>query len=125
MTGAQALNEKRSGFVFQSYRWQPLNCPKLTQPFIRRKPDKEARKAEKRRLREEENARQVAELSVYSATDNPFHDTNLGQQFKWHKKAEKEKKQGLSAEEARRRDELRRLEAKVCWVPPVVAYLLC
>lgn len=81
--------------------------------MTRRKREKETRKAEKRRLREEEDARQVAELSVYSATDNPFHDTNLGQQFKWHKKAEKEKKQGLTIEEARRRDELRRLEAKV------------
>ena len=79
----------------------------------RRKREKEVRKADKRRLREEEEARQVAELSVYSATDNPFHDTNLGQQFKWHKKAEKEKKQGMTPEEARRRDDLRRLEAKV------------
>ena len=44
-------------------------------------------------MREEEEARQVAELSVYSATDNPFHDVNLGQQFRWHKKNEKERKE--------------------------------
>ena len=48
--------------------------------------------AEKKRAKQEEEARQVAELSVYSATDNPFHDANLGQQFKWHKKSEKEYK---------------------------------
>lgn len=77
---------------------------------------KEARKEEKRRAREEEESRQVAELSVYSATDNPFHDSNLNQQFKWHKKGEKEKKMGLSVAEAKRKDELRRVEAKVCHV---------
>ncbi|KZT12759.1 uncharacterized protein LAESUDRAFT_719066 [Laetiporus sulphureus 93-53] len=74
--------------------------------------DRKARKAEKKRAREEEEARQVAELSVYSATDNPFHDVNLSQQFRWHKKNEKERKQGLSLEEAQRRDAIRRQEAK-------------
>lgn len=49
---------------------------------------------------------------MYSATDNPFHDVNLGQQFRWHKKNEKERKQGLSAAEAARRDAIRRQEAK-------------
>ena len=47
-----------------------------------------------------------------SATDNPFHDVNLGQQFRWHKKNEKERKQGLTLDEAHRRDALRRQEAK-------------
>jgi len=56
--------------------------------------------------------RQVAELSIYSATDNPFHDVNLGQQFRWHKKNEKEKKMGLSPAEAQRKDVMRRQEAK-------------
>ena len=56
--------------------------------------------------------RQVAELSIYSATDNPFHDVNLGQQFRWHKKNEKEKKMGMSAEDTQRRDATRRQEAK-------------
>ncbi|KAH9899821.1 mid region of cactin-domain-containing protein [Cubamyces lactineus] len=74
--------------------------------------DRKARKAEKKRAKEEEEARRVAELSVYSATDNPFHDVNLDQQFRWHKKNEKEKKQGLSLEEAQRRDAIRRQEAK-------------
>jgi hypothetical protein len=84
--------------------------------FLRRKRDKseerKARKAEKKRLRDEEEMRQVAELSIYSATDNPFHDVNLGQQFRWHKKNEREKKMGLSPAEAQRRDVARRQEAK-------------
>jgi hypothetical protein len=63
-------------------------------------------------MQDEEEARQIAELSVYSATDNPFHDVNLGQQFRWHKKNEKEKKAGLSLAEAQRRDVVRRQEAK-------------
>ncbi|TCD67004.1 hypothetical protein EIP91_000684 [Steccherinum ochraceum] len=74
--------------------------------------ERKARKAEKKRAREEEEARQVAELSVYSATDNPFHDVNLGQQFRWHKKNEKERKQGLTLAESQRKDALRRQEAK-------------
>ena len=61
---------------------------------------------------EEEEALQVAELSVYSATDNPFHDANLSQQFKWHKRIERDKKLGISAAEAQRRDAIRRQEAK-------------
>lgn len=85
-------------------------------PICRRKRDKseerKARKAEKKRAREEEEARRVAELSVYSATDNPFHDVNLDQQFRWHKKNEKERKQGLSLAEAQRRDAIRKQEAK-------------
>ena len=63
-------------------------------------------------LEDEEEARQVAELSVYSAIDNPFHDVNLGQQFRWLKKNEKEKKAGLTSAEAQRRDAIRRQEAK-------------
>ncbi|ESK97523.1 ny-ren-24 antigen [Moniliophthora roreri MCA 2997] len=74
--------------------------------------ERRARKAEKKRMKEEEEARQIAELSVYSATDNPFHDVNLGQQFRWHKKNEKERKQGMSLLESQRRDAIRRQEAK-------------
>ncbi|KAF9563743.1 hypothetical protein CPC08DRAFT_661648 [Agrocybe pediades] len=74
--------------------------------------ERKARKAEKKRIREEEEARRVAELSAYSATDNPFHDVNLGQQFNWHKKNEMERKKGLSVAEAQRRDAIRRQEAK-------------
>jgi hypothetical protein len=49
---------------------------------------------------------------MYSATDNPFHDANLGEAFTWNKKREKEKKQGMSVEEIARKDARRRLEAK-------------
>ncbi|KAJ7276131.1 mid region of cactin-domain-containing protein [Mycena haematopus] len=74
--------------------------------------ERKARKEEKKRAKEEEEARQVAELSVYSATDNPFHDVNLGQQFRWHKKNEKERKQGMTLADSQRRDSLRRAEAR-------------
>jgi Conserved mid region of cactin len=37
---------------------------------------------------------------------------NLGQQFRWHKKNELERKQGLSLAESQRKDALRRQEAK-------------
>ena len=48
---------------------------------------------------------------MYSAEDNPFNDANLGQKFKWAKKEDKERKQGLTPEEAERRDAQRRQEA--------------
>jgi hypothetical protein len=98
-------------------RHEALWALTLYSPFLyRRKRDKseerKARKTEKKRLKDEEEMRQVAELSIYSATDNPFHDVNLGQQFRWHKKNEKEKKMGLSPAEAQRKDAMRRQEAK-------------
>ncbi|QRV88027.1 Cactin [Ceratobasidium sp. AG-Ba] len=77
--------------------------------------ERAARKAEKRRAREELGASLptvAAELSAYDALDNPFHDANLNQQFKWHKKAEKEKKAGISQQESQRREAMRRQEAK-------------
>jgi hypothetical protein len=93
-----------------------LHSYPLTTRFYRRKRDKsderKARKAEKKRLKDEEEMRQVAELSIYSATDNPFHDVNLDQQFRWHKKNEKEKKMGMSPADTQRRDAMRRQEAK-------------
>lgn len=54
----------------------------------------------------------MAELNVYSALDNPFHDANLTQQFRWHKKIDKERKAGLNAMETQRREASRRQEAK-------------
>ncbi|KAJ1309131.1 hypothetical protein OPQ81_004807 [Rhizoctonia solani] len=77
--------------------------------------ERAARKAEKRREKEELGASLptvAAELSAYDALDNPFHDANLNQQFKWHKKTEKEKKAGISAQEAQQREAIRRQEAK-------------
>ncbi|KAG8724939.1 hypothetical protein FRC09_011830 [Ceratobasidium sp. 395] len=77
--------------------------------------ERAARKAEKRRAKEELGASLptvAAELSAYDALDNPFHDANLNQQFKWHKKTEKEKKAGISLQESQRREAIRRQEAK-------------
>ncbi|KZP00027.1 hypothetical protein CALVIDRAFT_544201 [Calocera viscosa TUFC12733] len=76
-------------------------------------PSERKAKAAKHREEEDESARKRAEeLSAYSTVDNPFNDANLGEKFKWHKKAEKEKKMGMSASEAAHRDALRREEAK-------------
>ncbi|CUA67740.1 Cactin [Mus musculus] [Rhizoctonia solani] len=77
--------------------------------------ERAARKAEKRRERAELGTSLptvAAELSAYDALDNPFHDANLNQQFKWHKKTEKEKKAGISIQESQRREAIRRQEAK-------------
>lgn len=70
------------------------------------------RKYEKERLRNDEEVRQLADLSIYSAPDNPFHDTNLEQQFKWHKKAEKDKRAGITPAQAQERETLRKQEAQ-------------
>ena len=59
-----------------------------------------------------EEAHQVVELSAYNAIGNPFHNVNLSQQFWWHKKAEREQKQGLTVAEAQCKDTLHRQEAK-------------
>ncbi|OAV95333.1 hypothetical protein PTTG_03615 [Puccinia triticina 1-1 BBBD Race 1] len=69
------------------------------------------RRSERKSMREEADRRAAAELSMYSAIDNPFHDANLSTQFDWSKKRERERKMGLSAEEASRRDAERRAEA--------------
>jgi hypothetical protein len=49
---------------------------------------------------------------MYTGADNPFHDANIGEQFVWNKKREKEKKAGLTADQIARKDALRRLEAQ-------------
>ncbi|KAA1134866.1 hypothetical protein PGTUg99_007501 [Puccinia graminis f. sp. tritici] len=69
------------------------------------------RRSERKSMREEADRRAAAELSMYSAIDNPFHDANLSTQFDWSKKRERERKMGLSNEEASRRDAERRAEA--------------
>ncbi|KAG8730187.1 hypothetical protein FRC10_003004, partial [Ceratobasidium sp. 414] len=75
--------------------------------------ERAARKAEKRRAKEELGASLptvAAELSAYYVLDNPFHDANLNQQFKWHKK--EEKKAGISVQESQRGEATRRQEAR-------------
>ncbi|SJX61669.1 related to cactin [Sporisorium reilianum f. sp. reilianum] len=85
-----------------------------------RRARKAAKRSEKLRqleesfLDEEQGAAErtaVAELMMYSAEDNPFNDANLGQKFKWGKKEDRERKQGLSREEAEKRNAQRRQEA--------------
>jgi hypothetical protein len=74
-------------------------------------------RAAKRAYREEEEASAqravAAEALMYAADANPFNDADLGSRFKWGKKEEKEKKQGISRVEADRRDAERRREAQV------------
>ena len=82
---------------------------------------KAARKAEKAAdaalLLPPEARLAAAEVSFYSAADNPFHDANLGDKFVWGKKREKERKQGMTAEEAAARDRQRHLESLVSQQP--------
>lgn len=114
--GVAVLTKTETNIVRRRSKFPCTYALYSNSPLCRRKRDKSeerrVKKAEKKRMMEEEEARQVAELSIYSATDNPFHDVNLGQQFRWHKKNEKEKKLGLSQLEAQRRDAIRRQEAK-------------
>ncbi|GHJ88471.1 hypothetical protein NliqN6_4873 [Naganishia liquefaciens] len=81
-------------------------------PHSKAKAEKKAARAALKREEELRAAKQIAELNMYTAEDNPFHDANLGQQFQWHKKREKEKKSGITEDEAKRREQARRLEAK-------------
>ena len=82
-----------------------------------RRARKAARKAEKAAdaaLLLPEDARQAAaEVAFYSAQDNPFHDANLGDKFVWGKKREKERKMGMTPEEAAKRDRERAYESQV------------
>ncbi|CAG8528738.1 14939_t:CDS:2 [Acaulospora morrowiae] len=52
------------------------------------------------------------ELSAYSNADNPFNDINLGEKFDWTKKKDRERKLGISPEEAIRREKERREETQ-------------
>lgn len=49
---------------------------------------------------------------MYTGADKPFHDANLGEQFVWKKKRDKERASGLSLEDIARKDALRRREAE-------------
>ncbi|GAA5876022.1 hypothetical protein JCM3774_002317, partial [Rhodotorula dairenensis] len=81
-----------------------------------RRARKAARKAEKLAdaalLLPEEARQAAAEVAFYSAQDNPFHDANLGDKFVWGKKREKERKMGLTPEEAAKRDRERAWESQ-------------
>lgn len=51
-------------------------------------------------------------LGNYNELDNPFNDINLGQQFKWQKKIEKERKRGISPSSSQKLEAKRRREAE-------------
>ncbi|GAA5918805.1 hypothetical protein JCM1841_002745 [Sporobolomyces salmonicolor] len=73
---------------------------------------KAAKAADAALLLDEEGRQAAAEVSFYSAADNPFGDANLGDKFVWGKKREKERKMGLTAEEAARKDRQRQIESQ-------------
>lgn len=52
-------------------------------------------------------------MSIYSNSDNPFNDANLGEKFEWTKKKDREKKLGLTPEEILRQEQQRREETQV------------
>ncbi|KAK4057670.1 hypothetical protein OIO90_001318 [Microbotryomycetes sp. JL221] len=54
----------------------------------------------------------AAETSYYSAQDNPFNDANLADKFIWGKKREKERKMGMTPDEAAKRDMQRRIDSQ-------------
>lgn len=83
-------------------------------PSDRRKRKEERARARDAARREAELAagRRMAEVTLYADGHNPFHDANLGERFEWHKKKEKEKRLGLSAEDIARKDAQRRKEAE-------------
>lgn len=49
---------------------------------------------------------------MYTGADKPFHDADIGEQFVWKKKRDKERAAGLSLEDIARKDALRRREAE-------------
>lgn len=75
--------------------------------------ERRQRKAAKKASKEAQMTAELANnLSAYASAENPFNDVNLGSAFVWNKKAEKDKKSGLSREEAERKDFARRVEAR-------------
>ncbi|CAG8539161.1 5052_t:CDS:10, partial [Racocetra fulgida] len=73
---------------------------------------KKSKKDKKDRDRHKDKLSYI-ELSAYSNTDNPFGDANLGIKFEWTKKKERDKKMGISPEEALRREKERREETQL------------
>lgn len=110
--GVKARNEGKAGEYLEKDSRRHRQLTSSSHSRHDKSKERKERKAEKKRQKDEEQLRQLAELSVYNPVDNPFHDANLSQQFKWHKKLEKDKKSGLSAAEAQARDIARRQEAR-------------
>lgn len=80
---------------------------------LAKKAERKLDRADAALLLPEDARRSAAEVSFYSQEDNPFHDVNLGDKFVWGKKREKERKQGMTPDEARRRDLERQVESQV------------
>ena len=73
-----------------------------------------AAKRDARAAREQKERERAAELHGYAAEgENAFGDAALDQKFVWAKKDERDRKAGLSREEAAAKDLRRRIEAKV------------
>ena len=75
--------------------------------------ERAARKALRKKEKEEQKKSIEIAMTNYSNSDNPFNDANLAQKFTWAKKREVEKKKGISSAESARRDIIRREEAKI------------
>ena len=108
---------QRAPLTAPNIRRAPTHRHKHRETSEERRARKAARKAEKLAdaalLLPEEARQAAAEVAFYSAQDNPFHDANLGDKFVWGKKREKERKMGLTPEEAAKRDRERAWESQV------------
>ncbi|TIB42516.1 hypothetical protein E3P86_00356 [Wallemia ichthyophaga] len=65
-----------------------------------------------KRERKQEESRRMATASTFSGSDNPFNDSDLNSKFQWQKKSEKDRKSGITADQAAERDEQRRAETR-------------
>ena len=101
-----------SPHLLRSYR--PSKPRETSAERTARKAERKSQKAADAALLLPQDARQAAaEVSFYSSNDNPFHDANLGDKFVWGKKREKERKSGMTQEEAALKDRNRAMESVV------------
>lgn len=111
-SGVQGMQQLQLSRVAVTNAWLCYLSRETSEERRARKRAKKVLPDEAALLAAEEQRRAAAEVSLYSAVDNPFNDANLTDTFVWGKKREKEKKAGLTPEEAARRDALRRAEAE-------------
>ncbi|KAG9297551.1 hypothetical protein G9A89_001492 [Geosiphon pyriformis] len=107
--------QKRSYSTASSYESSEEER-KINKRAKKEKKEKRREKKEKRERKERikhQEKQSFIELSAYSDTNNPFNDLNLGQKFDWTKKKERDKKLGISPEEALRLDRERKEETKL------------
>ncbi|RGB35400.1 mid region of cactin-domain-containing protein, partial [Rhizophagus diaphanus] len=71
------------------------------------------RKKKSKKAKKESKKHKRVYLSIYSNSDNPFNDANLGEKFEWTKKKDREKKLGLTPEEILRQEQQRREETQL------------